>query len=216
VCAARAPHSRHAAVNRAGEISAQLLSDFHRHSTFRRVISQAMSSPPYFPSLDALSRALTPFERPNRSANVQAVYLRWRAGAMEPAALVDSVEDVSSSSNTSGRRRARIRRVWAIAAIITAFAGAGLWELNFGRRVVILSGALGRPGFESIRQTLAHAVQVLPVVRDGSGKPPDAGESVASRESAASRPTPSAADPQWRAPLGRTDSSRSAIPRPTV
>jgi hypothetical protein len=66
----------------------ELLPDFHRRVSFHELLTTAMSTPPGYGSLDDLSRALAPFERPGRDAIIRDLYKRGEP-LVEPAAPAD-------------------------------------------------------------------------------------------------------------------------------
>jgi hypothetical protein len=109
----------------------------------RLAITQALSTPPFYPSISEFSEALQYFERPDRKSVVQAVFQRWKetrdqhtqndtAPRVDPEHLDDRVQP-PQRGNLLATKRPAILWGLAIAAVVCApltllfwFAPAGM------------------------------------------------------------------------------------------
>ena len=70
----------------------------------RLVVSQAVSTPPLYPSLKEFSQAIEYFERPNRTELIRGVYQRWTMMPAQSAATVPVAPRIEPRKSVESRR----------------------------------------------------------------------------------------------------------------
>jgi len=218
VMAMAGPQSQQAAVRRVGEIFRELLPQFHVTSTFNVVLQKTAARPPGYASVRELSRALEPFERPNRTDIVRAVYQRWRAMGAKPtpgsldifkpgASLEPNQRPLAPNpsralgapSGTSPLERlVQYRAALAIAGLLVLAIGLGLGIFAYTHRTVSPRAAAAS-AIESIgrvRDTALNAVgSVVGLTTENKAGPDVEPATVASARKKPGRPRPVRAEP---------------------
>lgn len=168
VFAIAGPQAPHDVVRRIGQIFARLLPDVHRTSTFGPELSQALSVPPGYSSLDAMSRALAPYERPERRAIIQEAYLRCYERKTAPPGYPQDIPFAASSRSQSAHRRTTMA-VRAAAVVVTAVSATALvvWAIGHARRGPVQSAEA--PALDPVQRAVGRVVQTLESVIDRMG-----------------------------------------------
>ena len=134
------------AVSQLGALLRDLLPDT-MPVPLRLAVSQAMSNPPHYASVNSFSQALSYFERPDRTGIVRALYQRWETHADAGGAPEPHVQPQSETQPASeepplpvARKAPTVTRrwtfiVWGIGLAVTlgAVLGAVQVGLSFSR-----------------------------------------------------------------------------------
>jgi len=233
---ARGPKDARTCVQQLGELLRATLPEGQFPTQLRLVVSQAISAPPLYSSIREFSQALAYFERPNRTAIIQAVYERSKTRPAHPAAAAvqGTPRTKMRESNTASgahRGRTRITAVVAAALIVAALASVGAWML-FRPRTSVASSVSNtvRNAGDTALKTATTAVgavldRILPRPKEEPAAPPGSATAVAPPAPRRSTRTPAAAPTPGRVTAFDLETSSGAsastppppsIPQPSV
>jgi len=153
-------------VQQVGELLQAILPEAQFPTTLRLVISQAVSTPPLYSSIREFSKALEYFERPNRTAMIQAVYQRWKTTPVQSVAAAMRVTPAAEAQKPGKPTRAsyslmRIAAVMSSALVVGALVGIGAWVFGPQTPVVSKASSTIRSAGASALETATSAVDAL-------------------------------------------------------